>query len=130
MTRLTTHCLVLAIAASIAGIRFLDEPFTSPHLQPSVVNAAATNEAPGREARAGTILKPLEIPPAAVLSHAVVHHIVRSGETVASIAQQQGIPEDSVRWSNLSRLFRVGSQPAAGVDLLLPPVAGIALVSR
>ena len=130
MTRLMTHCLVLAIAASIAGIRFLDEPFAGPHLEPSVVNAAATRDAPSREARAGIIIKPLEIPPAAALSHAVVHHMVRPGETVASIAQQQGIPEESVRWSNLGRLFRVGSQPAAGVDLLLPPVAGIAVVSR
>jgi surface antigen len=49
---------------------------------------------------------------------------------VASIALQHGIPEESVRWSNPAALLRVGSEPAVGANLLLPPVAGVALVSR
>ena len=130
LTRLISHGVLLAIAASIAGVRFFDKPFTGPHLVPSAVNAAGNGDGTAGNGRAGNIIKPLEIPVARVISHAVVHHTVRPGDTVASIAQQQGIPEESVRWSNLATLSRVGSQPAEGSDLLLPPVAGVALVSH
>lgn len=129
LTRLITHGLLLAVSASIAGIRFFDKGFTGPHLAPSSVNAASAGDVPGAGSRAGTIIKPLEIPMAPVLAHRVVHETVRAGDTVTSIAQRHGIPEESVRWSNLSTLSRVGSEPAAGADLLLPPVAGVALVS-
>ncbi|HEV2966879.1 MAG TPA: CHAP domain-containing protein [Candidatus Dormibacteraeota bacterium] len=129
LTRLITHGLLLAVAASIAGIRFFDKGFTGPHLAPSSVNAASAGDPSAGGSRAGTIIKPLEIPMAPVLPHAAVHDTVRAGDTVASIAQQHGIPEESVRWSNLSTLSRVGSEPAVGADLLLPPVAGVALVS-
>jgi surface antigen len=122
--------MMLAISASIAGVRFGDQPFTGPHLAPGAATAAATSAGPGPDGRAGTIIKPVEIPVAPVVSHSVVHHIVGGGDTVASIAQQHGIPEESVRWSNLVTLSRVGSQPALGADLLVPPVAGVALISR
>ena len=129
LTRLITHGLLLAVSASIAGIRFFDKGFTGPHLAPSSVNAASAGDLPNGGSRAGTIIKPLEIPMAPVLSHAPVHVTVGAGDTVASIAQRHGIPEESVRWSNLSSLSRLGSEPVVGVDLLLPPVAGVALVS-
>jgi N-acetylmuramoyl-L-alanine amidase len=129
LTRLITHGLVLAVSASIAGIRFFDKGFSGPHLAPSSVNAASAGDVPNEGSRAGTIIKPLEIPVAPVLSHKVGHDTVRAGDTVASIAQQHGIPEESVRWSNLSTLSRIGSEPAVGADLVLPPVAGVAIVS-
>jgi surface antigen len=130
LTRLITHGLLLVVSASIAGIRFFDKGFTGPHLAPSSVNAASAGDVPNQGMRAGTIIKPLEIPVAPVLPHTVVHAIVGPGDTVASIARQHGIPEESVRWSNLATLSRVGSEPAVGADLVLPPVAGVALVSR
>jgi len=125
-----THGLVLAISASIAGISLANQPFTGPHLESASVKAATISDVPDRGSRAGTIIKALEIPVAPSISHSVVHHTARSGDTVASIAQQHGVPEESVRWSNLTTLSRVGSQPAVGTDLLVPPVAGVALVSR
>src|SRR5258708_8488369 len=121
--------MLLAVSASIAGIRFFDRGFTGQHPAPSSVNAASAGDVPNEGTRAGTIIKPLEIPMAPILPHAAVHVTVSVGDTVASIAQRHGIPEDSVRWSNLSTLSRVGSEPAVGADLLLPPVAGVALVS-
>jgi peptidoglycan DL-endopeptidase LytE len=130
LTRLITHGLLLVVSASIAGIRFFDKPFTGPHLAPSAVNAAATGGIPPNGSRAGTIIKPLEIPVAPVLLHSAVHDTAGSGDTVWSIAQRHGIPEESVRWSNLAMLSRVGSEPTVGANLLLPPVAGIALVSH
>jgi surface antigen len=129
LTRLITHGLLLAVSASIAGIRFFDKPFTGPHLAPTAVNAAAAGDAPPNGSRAGTIIKPLEIPVAPVLLHTAVHDTAGSGDTVASIALRHGIPEESVRWSNLAILSRIGSEPPVGANLLLPPVAGIALVS-
>src|SRR5258708_12053404 len=121
--------MLLAVSASTAGIRFFDKGFPGPDLAPSSVNAAVGGDVPNEGSRGGTINKPLEIPMAPVLSHAVVHATVGAGDTVVSIAQRHGIPEDSVRWSNLSTLSRVGSEPVVGADLLLPPVAGVALVS-
>ena len=129
LTRLITHGVMLAISASIAGTRLSDKAITGPHLAPTRVNAAAIGDVAGDGGRAGTIIKPLDIPRAPVLSHSVVHDIVRAGDTVTSIARLHGIPEESVRWSNLATLSRIGSEPAAGADLLLPPVAGVALVS-
>ena len=129
LTRLITHGLLLAVSASIAGIRFFDKGFTGPHLAPSSVNAASAFDVPGAGSRAGTIIKPLEIPMAPVFAHAAVHDTVRAGDTVASIAQQHGIPEESVRWSNLATLSRIGSEPSVGAGLLLPPLAGVAVVS-
>jgi len=129
LTRLLTHGLLLVVSASIAGIRFFDKGFTGPHFAPSSVNAAADGDVPTDGSRTGTIIKPLEIPLAPIIPHSVVHHTVRAGETVSSIALQYGIPEESVRWSNLAALSRIGSQPAVGADLLLPPVAGVALFS-
>jgi N-acetylmuramoyl-L-alanine amidase len=130
LNRVITHGLVLAISASIAGISLANQPFTGPHLESASVKAATISDVPDRGSRAGTIIKALEIPVAPSISHSVVHHTARSGDTVASIAQQHGVPEESVRWSNLTTLSRVGSQPAVGTDLLVPPVAGVALVSR
>ena len=128
LTRLISHGMLLAVSASIAGIRLFDRGFSGPHLAPSSVNAASAGDTPDGS-RAGTIIKPLEIPMAPVISHAAVHVTVGAGDTVASIAQRHGIPEESVRWSNLSTLSRIGSEPVVGADLLLPPVAGVALVS-
>ncbi len=121
--------LPLLISASIADAAVLRQGFLAPHLAPSSVNAASASDLPSDGSRAGMIIKPLEIPIAPVLPHTVLHQTVHAGDTVASIAHQHGIPEESVRWSNLSTLSRVGDQPALGADLLLPPVAGVALVS-
>ena len=130
LNRLISHCLLLVISASIAGFRLLDRPFAGPYLAPSAVDAAAIGGVTGRDRREETIIKPLEIPSGPVVSHTVEHHVVRAGETVVSIALAQGVPEDSVRWSNLATLSGEGSEPAVGSDLLLPPVAGVALISR
>src|ERR1700693_215895 len=106
--------MMLAISASIGGGVFADQPFSGPPLVPGAVTAADISNVPAGDGRAGTIIKPVEIPVAPVISHSVVHHIVAGGDTVASIAQQHGVPEESVRWSNLTALSRVGSQPAVG----------------
>jgi hypothetical protein len=76
LTRLITHCLVLAIAASFTGVQFVNRAFTVPHLGPSVVDAAGLVDMASREGRAGTIIKPVEIPSGPAFSTAVAHHKV------------------------------------------------------
>lgn len=76
LTRLITHCLVLAIAASFAGVEFVNRAFAGPHLGPSAVDAAGLVDIPNREGRAGTIIKPVEIPLGPAFSPAVAHHKV------------------------------------------------------
>src|SRR4029077_789663 len=137
LTRLVTHVVVFALAIFLWGVRISNPNSSSDlHLAPIGVTASdlvdggsgiATSLGVGRKE---TITKPVAIPAEPVLSHRVVHYAVRPDDTVALIAQQHGIPEESVRWSNLSRLSRADSEPESGIDLLLPPVAGIALVSQ
>jgi hypothetical protein len=136
LTRLVTHVVVLAVAIFLSGVRISNPDFSSDlHLAPVGATAsgpvdggsgAATSVGVGREA---TIIKPVGIPAQPAISHQVVHYTVGPDDTVALIARQQGIPEESVRWSNLSLLSRAGSEPATGAQLLLPPVAGVAVVS-
>jgi N-acetylmuramoyl-L-alanine amidase len=136
LSRLMTHTVLLAVSIVLGGVRFSSVGFSSQlKLAPIAADAAgvvgsesgSASIGMGREA---TIIKPLGIPTAPMLSHQVVHYTVRPGDTVARIAQQHGIPEESVRWSNLGPLSRSGSEPSLGSELLLPPIAGIAMVPQ
>jgi surface antigen len=137
LSRLVAHAVMLAISVGLAGIHFSGIGAASgPHLAPVAADASVLMDAQTSAmssvgiSRTATIIKPVGIPAVPMLSHQVVHHTVGQEDTVARIAQQGGIPEESVRWSNLSQLSQADSEPAIGSDLLLPPVAGIALVSQ
>ena len=80
--------------------------------------------------RQDAIIMPVEIPVRPVEIHTPIHYTAVFGDTVATIARRFGISEAAVRWSNLNALASAGSQPAMGSVLLLPPVAGVAMVSR
>jgi LysM repeat protein len=130
------HGVLLVVSIVLAGVRFSDHsaPATQ-RLEPIAVNAAglvdgASGSATITMGRGATVIKPLEIPLAPTISHSPLHYTVRQDDTVAQIAQRQGIPDESVRWSNFDQLSREGSEPEPGTALLLPPLAGIALVSR
>ena len=136
LTRLVTHTVVLALAVVLWGVR-ISNPGPSPDLALGPIGATASDLVDGGsaaptsvgEGRQATIIKPAAIPAEPMLSHQVVHYTVRPDDTVVLIAQQHGIPAESVRWSNLSLLSRAGSEAATGAELLLPPVAGVAVVS-
>ena len=135
LTRQSTHVIFLMVATFVGGLSFAVHAASSGRsLQPITARAAGSAQAGGgSELTLGwedTIIEPVEIPKTPVLSHSVVHHTVVPGDTVASIARRQGVPEEAVRWSNLGQLARAGSEPAMGTDLLLPPVAGIAMISH
>jgi surface antigen len=137
LSRLATHAVVVAISVGLAGIHFSGIGSSSEaHLAPVAADASVFMDAQAGAAgsvgmgRRATIIKPVGIPSVPMLSHQVIHHTVGPQDTVARVAEQGGIPEESVRWSNLSQLSQAGSEPAIGTDLLLPPVAGIAVVSQ
>ena len=131
LSRPVTHAVILAVSVALAGVHFADSGTAVAHRFTLIaVNAESSDNASIGVGREATIIKPLEIPTAAVFSHGVLHYTVVSGDTVAQIAQRRGIPEEAVRWSNLASLSRVGSEPTVGSDLLLPPVAGIARVAQ
>jgi hypothetical protein len=133
LTRLATHALFLIVSMFVAGLGFAHHGApTGRSLRPATVRAAGASSA-GGDVELGwrdTIIKPVAIPNSAVPSHSLIHHTVVVGDTVAGVARGQGIPQEAVRWSNLGQLARAGSEPALGSDLLLPPVAGIAMVSH
>lgn len=132
LTRLATHALFLIVSMFVAGLGFAHHGASAGRsLRPVTVRAADAPSAGGVELGwQDTIIQPVAIPKSAVPLHSPIHHTVVPGDTVARIATGQGIPEASVRWSNLGQLARLGSEPALGSDLLVPPVAGIAMVSH
>ena len=135
LSRLVAHAVMLAISVGLAGIHFSGIGSSSePHLAPVAADASVSRDAQtgavssvgmGRRA---TIIKPVGIPAVPMLSHHVVHLTVGPQDTVARIAQQGGIPEESVRWSNLSQLSQAGSEPAIGTkNPQVPQGAGACL---
>jgi surface antigen/LysM repeat protein len=131
LSRPVTHTVILAVSVVLGGVHFADPGAPVEHrFTPIAANAESGSNASIGIGREATIIKPLQIPTAAIFSHSVLHYTVASGDTVARIARRQAIPEEAVRWSNLASLSRIGSEPAVGTSLLLPPVAGIALISH
>jgi len=131
LSRPLTHAVILATSVVVGGVHFADSGApVEHHFTPISANAQSSDGASIGMGREATIIKPLQIPTSAMFSHGVLHYTVILGDTVARIAQRQGIPEEAVRWSNLASLSRAGSEPAIGSQLLLPPVAGIAMVAQ
>jgi surface antigen len=131
LSRPVMNAVILAVSVALAGVHFADSGTAVAHRFTLIaVNAESSDNASIGVGREATIIKPLEIPTAAVFSHGVLHYTVVSGDTVAQVARRHGIPEEAVRWSNLASLSRAGSEPTVGSDLLLPPVAGIAMITR
>src|SRR4029077_1644074 len=113
LTRLVTHVVVFALAIFLWGVR-ISNPNSSSDLHLGPIGATASDlvdggggiGSSGGGGRGEQIIKPVGIPAEPVLSHRVAHYAVRPDDTVALIAQQHGIPEESVRWSNLSQIGR------------------------
>ena len=132
-TRYATHAVVLIVSMFVAGLGFAQHSASTGRSQSPIAVRAARASSAGGGVELGwrdTIVKPVAIPTAAVPLHRPIHHTVVMGDTVAGIARRQGIPEEGVRWSNLGQLARAGSEPVVGSDLLVPPVAGIAMVTH
>jgi CHAP domain-containing protein/LysM domain-containing protein len=131
LTRLAMHAVFLIVSMFVAGLGFAHHGASAGRsLRPIAARAAGISADGGVELGwQDTIIKPVAIPLARLPLHSPIHHTVVVGDTVAGIARSQDIPEAGVRWSNLGQLARLGSEPAIGSDLLVPPVAGIAMVS-
>jgi surface antigen len=78
--------------------------------------------------RYSTIVKPVSIPTAALVSHSPSVYTVGSGDTLASIAGRYHVSVSQLRWSN-NTLFADASI-SAGDRIVIPPVAGIVVTTR
>ena len=73
--------------------------------------------------RMGTIVKPLDLPTSAEISHTPMAYVVGKGETLDSIAAKFSLTVDQIVWSN-PRL--ASSQTVStGQRIVLPPVPGV-----
>lgn len=128
-----SHAVLLVVSMFLTGLGFAHGAAAGRRLPPTSASAAVVPLGSDPELRLGwqdAIIKPVEIPSGPVARHSPFHYKVVAGDSVAAIARRFAIPEASVRWSNLDQLASAQSQPRVGSDLLLPPVAGVALVSR
>jgi LysM repeat protein len=134
--RYSVHIVVLIVAIGLSGYASINKalPATA-RLRLGLVNAQGLAFGQGGTAgsvqmgRAGTILKPIEIPTDTPVQHTPTLYAVRAGEDVYSIAQKFNITADELRWSNPSFLTKT-DLVKAGDQLEVPPVPGVVVVAR
>ena len=79
--------------------------------------------------RYSTIIKPVSIPTAALVSHKPFVYTVAPGESLAAIAAKYHVTVRDIRWSNPGNLYS-SDTVATGDKLLIPPVDGIAVTVK
>ena len=124
-----THAVVLAIAIAMSGYTVIDRN-VSPNFHAGTITAAAAADgltigdiSLGRDS---VIIKPLAIPTAPLVSHALIVYVVAQGDTLESIARQFNVPWRDIVWSNPDLRLPL----AVGRPIKLPPVPGVVVVVR
>ena len=126
---------MLAIAVAISGYASIDHHFPS-YLTARLgaVNAEAVTASDGGTVgdvalgRYSTIIKPLDIPTSAPLSHKAVVYTVQAGQTLTEIAAMFHVSVSDIRWSNTDLIS--SASIATGQQLLIPPVAGVVVTTK
>lgn len=126
---------MLAIAVAISGYASIDHHFPS-YLTARLgaVNAEAVTASDGGTVgdvslgRYSTIIKPLDIPTSAPISHKPNVYTVQPGQSLAQIAASFHITVSDIRWSNSDLISNTSI--SAGEQLLIPPVAGVVVTVK
>src|SRR5437899_561295 len=135
LNRYFVHAVVLLVAIVVSGYSTIDRLMpTTANMRLGAINAEGLTFAQGGNVgdvslgRIGTIIKPVEIPSQASVSHAPSTYTVADGEDLPAIAKRNGLSLDQVRWSNaaLTNTDRV----TKGQKLLLAPVPGVVVTVK
>ncbi len=133
--RYFTHAVVLLIAVVLSGYATVDRHLpASLFLRLGSVNAEGLVLGQGGQVsgvdlgRLSTIMKPLSAPTGPIKSHSAFVHVVKDGESLASIAKTYGVSVEDIRWSNSS--LEATDWVGGGDALLMPPVPGIVVVTH
>ncbi len=125
---------MLVVAVAISGYASVNRSFGNylTRLGPLTAQAVMVDEggAVGSVAfgRYSTIIKPVDIPTSAPVSHLPTSYTIQSGDTLKSIASKFSVTVNQIRWSN-SGLF---SNPAiiAGETIVIPPTPGVVVTVK
>jgi LysM repeat protein len=133
--RYLTHGVVLAVAVAISGYASIEHQAASSFSRLGTVNAQALVFDQGGGSvgdvtfgRYSTIIKPVDIPTSAPVSHAPSIYTVQVGDSLASIAARFHVTVPQLRWSN-SGLF-ASTTVVPGGRILVPPVPGVVVTVK
>lgn len=78
--------------------------------------------------RYSTIIKPVDIPMSAPVSHKPFLYTVAAGETLSTIAAKFNVSVSQIRWSNTNLM--TSDTVATGDQITIPPVPGVVVVAK
>jgi len=134
--RYFVHAVVLILAVTVSGYASIAKGLPqAAKLHLGVVNAEGQAFGQGGTAggvelgRAGTILKPIDVPSSAPVQHTPTRYTVRQGEDLYAIAKKFNITADELRWSNPAQLTKT-DLVKPGDQLWVPPIQGIVVIVK
>jgi LysM repeat protein len=134
INRYLTHAVVLIVAVAISGYASINRNLGSylTRLGPLTAQAVVVDEggAVGNVSfgRYSTIIKPVDIPTSAPVSHLPSTYTIQSGDTLLKIAMKFGITVAEIRWSNPSLFSNDAILP--GEQLIIPPTPGVVVITK
>jgi LysM repeat protein len=135
LNRYVVHAVVLLVAIALSGYSTIDRLIpTTANMRLGAINAEGLTFAEGGNVgdvslgRIGTIIKPVEIPSQAAVSHQAFTYTVGDGDDLGTISRHFGLTMDDVRWSNgaLTSTDRV----VPGQRLVLAPINGVVVTVK
>jgi LysM repeat protein len=130
LNRYVVHAVVLLVAIALSGYSTIDRLIpTTANMRLGAINAEGLTFAQGGNVgdvslgRIGTIIKPVEIPSQAPVSHEALSYTVQDGDDLRAISRRFGLTMDDVRWSNSALTTTDVVTP--GQRLALAPVTGV-----
>jgi LysM repeat protein len=135
ISRYLTHAVVLAVAVAISGYASVDRQVGNYLTRLGPLNAQALVVDEGGVVgsvsfgRYSTIIKPVDIPTSAPVSHLPTTYTVQSGDTLPSIAKRFKVTVSQIRWSNSGSLFTTDAI-LPGMSLIIPPVPGVVVIVK
>lgn len=134
--RYFVHIVVFTVAITLSGYASVAKGLPqAAKLRLGIVNAEGQAFGQGGTAgriqlgRAGTILKPIDIPANAPVQHTPTRYTVRDGEDLYAIARKFNITADELRWSNPDSLTRT-DLVKTGQQLWIPPIQGVVVTVK
>jgi peptidoglycan endopeptidase LytE len=135
INRYLTHAVVLAVAVALSGYASIEHHSASSFSRLGAVNAQALVFGQGGSVgdvtfgRYSTIIKPVDIPTSAPVSHLPSVYTVQAGEGLTAIAAKFHVTVAQLRWSN-GALFNSPPTILPGEQLIIPPVPGVVVTVK
>lgn len=133
--RLATHAVVIVIAIGFVSYSWISRATATPAQPVGSSTAPAGSLAEGGQVadlqvgRAGTIVKPVDIPTSVPVPRTATSYKVGANDTLESVAQRFRVSPEQIRWSN-PQVLTSSDEVEPGQTLAIPPVAGVVVTVR